>query len=69
MHTQWGVEAKQTLRDLPRLNVEECALYDDLRDNRLNLNLRLEQERIGFGWIEAALIALEAGQSGHVVKQ
>jgi len=66
---QWGVEDKQTLRDLPRLNVEECALYDDLRDNRLNLNLRLEQERIGFGWIEAALIALEAGQSGHVVKQ
>jgi len=66
---QWGVEVKQTLRDLPRLNVEERALYDDLRDNRLNLNLRLEQERIGFGWIEAALIALEAGQSGHVVKQ
>jgi len=66
---QWGEEDKQTLRDLPRLNVEECALYDDLRDNRLNLNLRLEQERIGFGWIEAALIALEAGQSGHVVKQ
>ena len=66
---QWGVEDKQTLRDLPRLNVEECALYDDLRDNRLSSNLRLEQERIGFGWIEAALIALEAGRSGHVVKQ
>ena len=57
---QWGVEDKQTLRDLPRLNVEECALYDDLRDNRLSSNLRLEQERIGFGWVEAALAALEA---------
>jgi len=66
---QWGVEDKQTLRDLPRLNVEECALYDDLRDNRLGLSLRLEQERIGFGWIEAALIALEAGQIGRVIKQ
>jgi hypothetical protein len=44
-------------------------LYDDLRDNRLKLNLRLEQERIGFGWIEAALIALAAGQCSHVVKQ
>ena len=66
---QWGVEDKQTLRDLPRLNIEECALYDDLRDNRLSPNLRLEQERIGFGWIEAALIALEAGQSAHVIEQ
>jgi hypothetical protein len=43
---------------LPRLNAEEGALYDDLRDNRLRRNLRLEQERIGFGWVEAALAAL-----------
>ncbi len=34
------------------------AHYDGLRDNRLRRNLRLEQERIGFGWIEAALAAL-----------
>jgi predicted MPP superfamily phosphohydrolase len=40
------------------LDAEEGALYDDLRDNRLPRNLRLEQERIGFGWIEAALVAL-----------
>ena len=66
---QWGVEDKQMLRDLPRLNAEECALYDDLRDNRLSSNLRLEQERIGFGWVEAALLALEVGQSDHVIKQ
>ncbi len=58
---QWGTEEKQTLRNLSRLNVEECALYDDLRDNRLSSNLRLEQERIGFGWVEAALAALETG--------
>lgn len=56
--SQWGVEEKQTLRDLPRLNPEERALYDDLRDNRLRKNLRLEQERIGFGWLESALAAL-----------
>jgi hypothetical protein len=56
--TQWGEEDRQTLRDLPRLNAEEGALYDDLRDNRLRRNLRLEQERIGFGWVEAALAAL-----------
>jgi len=58
---QWGVEDKQTLRDLPRLNVEECALYNDLRDNRLSPNLRLEQEHIGFGWVEATLAALGSG--------
>lgn len=56
--SQWGKEEKQTLRDLPRLNHEERTLYDDLRDNRLRKNLRLEQERIGFGWVESALPAL-----------
>lgn len=56
--SQWGEEEKQTLRDLPRLNPEEMALYDDLRDNRIRRNLRLEQERIGFGWVESALSAL-----------
>jgi len=54
----WGEEEKQTLRDLPRLDPEERALYDDLRDNRIRKNLRLEQERIGFGWIESALADL-----------
>lgn len=56
--SQWGEEEKQTLRDLPRLSHEERALYDDLRDNRLRKNLRLEQERIGFGWVELALSKL-----------
>ena len=54
--SQWGVEEKQALRDLTRLNSEEMALYDDLRDNRIRNNLRLEQELIGFGWVEAALL-------------
>ena len=58
-----GKEAKQTQRDLTRLNAEEGALYDDLRDNRLGLNLRLEQEQIGFGWVAAALALLLAKDS------
>jgi len=57
--TQWGEEDKPTRRDLPRLNPEERALYDDLRDNRLRKELRLEQERIGFGWVEAAIAKLQ----------
>ena len=54
----WGEEDRQTLRDLPRLSPTESALYDDLRDNRLRRNVRLEQERVGFAWVKAALTAL-----------
>ena len=44
------------LRDATR----EQSLYDDLRDNRLRKGLRLEQEQIGFGWVEAALARLSS---------
>ena len=56
--THWGVETKPTQRDLTRLDPVERALYDELRDNRIRPNLRLEQERIGFGWVERALARL-----------
>ena len=59
---QWGKEERQTRRDLPRLNPAEQALYDDLRDNRIRENLRLEQERIGFCRVESALSALARSQ-------
>lgn len=55
---QWGIEEKQTVRDLDHLNDDEQSLYDDLRDNRIRKNLRLEQERIGFGWVESTLESL-----------
>ena len=53
--SQWGEEPQPLLRDLPRLTDEEHALFDELRDNRLRARLRLEQERIGFGWLQQAL--------------
>ena len=56
----WGVEDRPTRRDLSRLNDEERAVYDDLRDNRIRPHLRLEQERIGFGWVRRALAELES---------
>lgn len=52
---QWGRETQPEKRQLARLNAEETALYDDLRQNRLADQLRLEQERIGFGWVKKAL--------------
>jgi hypothetical protein len=54
----WGEEADQVLHDLPRLIDPERALFDDLRDNRICKNLRLEQERIGFGRVRAALATI-----------
>jgi hypothetical protein len=54
----WGEENEQALRDLPRLNHDERVLYDILRNNRLGKNVRLEQEKISFSWVESALVAL-----------
>lgn len=61
----WGTEDNQELRDLTRLTPDEKALFDDLRDNRLGTQVRLEQERVGFGWIKAALGQIEGGQAGN----
>lgn len=67
---QWGDEPQPVLHDLPRLSAAEAALFDDLRTQRLRPNppgakaavagVRLEQERIGFGWVNTALAALAA---------
>ena len=54
----WGDEPQPVLRDLPRLTAQEGAVYNLLRDNRLRPRLRLEQERIGFGWVQGALASL-----------
>jgi hypothetical protein len=66
--SQWGEEPQPVLRDLPRLDAVESALFDDLRAQRLRFSpsgaklvctgVRLEQERIGFAWVKAALAAL-----------
>lgn len=54
----WGTEPQALLRDLPRLTIEETALFNELRDNKWRVGVRLEQERIGFGWVQRALAAL-----------
>jgi hypothetical protein len=51
----WVREAAPYVGELARLTAVEQALYDDLRFNRLGEHVRLEQERIGFTWIERAL--------------
>lgn len=51
----WGEEPRPIRHDLPRLTADESAVYDDLRFDRLQRGLRLEQERVGFGWVRERL--------------
>ncbi len=52
---QWTPEPQPTTRDLPRLNSQESALYNELRWLKLGeASVRLEQERIAFGMVQRA---------------
>jgi hypothetical protein len=53
----WGAEPadKRYGGDLPRLDAAEHALYSELRDNVDGQHVRMEQERIGYGWVQDAL--------------
>jgi hypothetical protein len=51
----WVRESSPYTGELARLRNGERALYDDLRFNRLGRQVRLEQERIGFRWVERAI--------------
>ncbi len=44
-------ESKRFLGELSNLSPDELIIYNNLRGNRLGVNLRLEQERIGYGWL------------------
>ena len=51
----WGSEMQPETGTLTRLNSEENALYDQLRQNHWGERVRLEQERIGFDFLREAL--------------
>jgi hypothetical protein len=53
--TAWGEESEPARHTLTRLDAVEAALYDELRFDRLQPLLRLEQERIGYRWLEQHL--------------
>lgn len=44
----WGVEAQPETANLARLNAEESALFDQLRQNHWGDRVRLEQERVSY---------------------
>ena len=53
----WGREgaADRFEGNLSRLAAPEQALFDDLKHNRLGDRVRLEQERVGYGWLQHSL--------------
>lgn len=51
----WSVETKPETGELTRLTDGERLLYDALRNNHWREGVRLEQERIGFDFLKAAL--------------
>ncbi len=55
---QWVIEDKPTRRDLAHLTGSETALYDDLRDNRIGVRVRLEQELVEFACIKEAVASV-----------
>ncbi len=61
----WGQEAKQVVHPLTRLTKNEEIVYNLLRDNRIGSHLRLEQEVIGYGFLQAALRAIVGEQDAR----
>lgn len=57
-HLHWGQETSPTQQALSRLSTQEAQVYDALRFDRLQPRLRLEQERVGFGWLSERLPGL-----------
>lgn len=54
----WDREPSPVNVHLPHLTADEAALYGDLVEDVFGPGVRLEQERIGYPWIEAAVAEL-----------
>jgi hypothetical protein len=50
---------KRYTGELFRLSSDERLLFEDLRHDRVGQRIRLEQERIGYGWLRKALVGVE----------
>jgi hypothetical protein len=59
--SHWGEEPEPARHDLSRLTTGEAGVYDDLRFDRYQPRLRLEQERIGYGWVRNRLACIPSG--------
>jgi len=64
----WGHEPQPVGCELPRLNLAEATLYRALHSNQWGNSLRLEQEHVGFAWVQRALAVLD-GHSPTVTEK
>lgn len=55
----WVTEPSPTTADLELLTNEERIVYDELRNQKHGMNIRLEQESIPYQWLKAALLRLQ----------
>ena len=60
--SHWTIEPSPVRGDLPRLTPAERAVFEDLRENRFGPAVKLEQERIGFGWVERGVEGVIGGR-------
>jgi len=54
---RWVVEERRARSVLTRLSADQAQLYGDLVSDVLGGKVRLEQERIAWGWAQARLSA------------
>lgn len=66
---RWVTEDRPTAASLTRLTSEELDLYHDLVADHLGEQVRLEQERIDWDWVEQRLDAANTGQIRTVIDQ
>ncbi|OBV41640.1 hypothetical protein ASR47_103913 [Janthinobacterium psychrotolerans] len=62
----WGSEEahKRYTGNLSRLTPDEHVLFQTLRDDILGERLRMEQERLGFHSVRAAIFAAQDAEQG-----
>ncbi|WP_338018479.1 Wadjet anti-phage system protein JetD domain-containing protein [Halorhodospira halophila] len=53
--SSFSIERHYAAYRRPRTGTAEAALFEDLRRGRLGERVRLEQERIAFGWVRGRL--------------
>jgi hypothetical protein len=51
----WVQEEARHAGPLPRLTADEASVFEMLAGDQLGERVRLEQERIGFGWVRRAI--------------
>ncbi|MFA6700636.1 MAG: Wadjet anti-phage system protein JetD domain-containing protein [Thiomicrospira sp.] len=61
----WGIEPQPSKAELTALTSQEQTLYQDLQHHRFGQNIRLEQERISYTWLNKILDVFTTETQSH----